>query len=178
MPIDLKKYIDNSLRAQFHAKPFDPSKGRSQLLAGIKRTMDQLNSKTPVKAPNKWFKANGDLVELTVKLGNVVIPVEGEESNIVPRSQVVGLLTDLGRAVEAGDFDADIKAALSSPAKPAGTRLSSSGAQSTAPALTRIRRSVGKSLSNGRSLDEIEAALKAAGEFSVADIDTVIAEKK
>lgn len=172
--IDLSKYIDNSLRAEFEAKPYDAEKARKPVVDGIARTLEQFNSKTPSKAPNKWFKATDKIVRFKAKIGGRVLPINGEEENHIPRSQFAGFLADFKKSVEAGDFDAEIKAAQAGSAKggPAGT---TSGTRTYSEA-SKLNIRVGGFRRGGMADDEIRAKLKAEG-ISKEAIDAAIARK-
>lgn len=173
--IDLSKYIDNSLRAEFDAKPYDPSKGRKQVLAGIKRTQEQFGAATPSKAPNKWFKATDKIVRFKPKVGGAVLPIGGEEENHIPHSQFPGFLKDFGKAVEAGDFDDEIKAALEAGAAPAAAAPKAAGTR-TYSEESRLNIRVGGFRRGGMADDEIRAKLKAEG-VDKQLIDAAIARK-
>lgn len=171
--IDLSKYIDNSLRAEFDAKPYDPSKGRKQVLAGIKRTQEQFGAATPSKAPNKWFKATDKIVRFKPKVGSGVLPIGGEEENHIPTAQFPGFLSDFAKAVEAGDFDNEIKAALEAGKAPAGQATGGrvGGGRSEA---SNLKSKVSSLRRFGHDDAGVRAALEAEG-VDKATIDELIA---
>jgi len=174
--IDLSKYIDNSLRAEFEAKPYDAEKARKPVVDGIARTLEQFNSKLPSKAPNKWFKANGDVVRFSAKSAKGVIPITGNDVNHIPRSQFAGFLADFKKAVEAGDFDAEIKAAQESGGSQSGKVTGPRGTDKDP--LSGLRKAFGIRMGKlGQSAAEAAAHLRADGKYAVDAIEKVLAEK-
>lgn len=175
----LLDFIDNTGLAEvFSRKPHDPTKARKPLLTGIKRTREQFAARatTVSKAPNKWWQVKNGVVALKVKVAGNVLDINGHETNHIPEERFDEFLTKFEQAVNAGEFDDELAGTGSGTAKVA-VRGKAKAAPAS-PSITGVRRSVGKSLSNGKPLDEIEAALKAQGKYSHADIDAVIAEKR
>lgn len=174
-------FIDNvGLAEAFNVKPHDPAKARKPLLDGIKRTREQFDNrdKAPSKAPNKWWQVKNGVVALTVKVNGDTFDINGVATNHMPEERFKEFLSQFEQAVNAGEFDDELKHKGNGNAKVHIAKASGGSSGKAAPSITGVRRSVGKSLSNGRPLDEIEAQLKAEGHYSVADIDAVIAEKR
>jgi len=173
-------FIDNvGLAETFNLKPHDPAKARKPLLDGIKRTREQFAKRAEgvSKAPNKWWMVKNGVVALTVKVHGDTFDINGVATNHMPEERFEEFLGKFEEAVHAGEFDEELTHKGNGDAKVRIPKTSSSTGPAT-PSITGVRRSVGKSLSNGRSLDEIEAQLKSDGRYSVADIETVIAEKR
>lgn len=176
----LAGFIDNTgLAEKFKLTPVDPVKARKPLLDGIKRTRDQFAARatTTSKAPNKWWQVKNGVVALTVKVNGDTFDINGVATNHMPEERFGEFLDKFEQAVNAGEFDTELKNKGNGDAKVRIPKASASSGKA-APSITGVRRSVGKSLSNGRPLDEIEASLKADGKYSAADIDAVIAEKR
>jgi hypothetical protein len=177
--------IDNvGLAETFNIKPHDPAKVRAPLLKGIESARKQFTA-TPrmSKAPNRWWTVKNGVVALTVKVQGDTFDINGVATNHMPEERFVEFLGKFEEAVKAGEFDdelkhkgnGDAKVRIAPSRQPSGGSGGTRGARSP---ISNLRSSVGRSLSNGRPLDEIEAALKADGKFSAQDIDAVIAEKR
>lgn len=175
--------IDNvGLAETFKLKPHDPAKARQPLLKGIDSAKKQFeNGQT--KAPNRWWKVSNNVVALTVKLAGDTFTINGVQTNHMPAERFPEFLDKFKSAVESGEFDKELASHGKGDAKVhiAPKRQSSGGAgtsRSPRSPMSNLRSSVGRSLSNGRSLDDIAAALKADGKYDAKDIDAVIAEKR
>lgn len=174
----LASFIDNTdLAAKFKFVAPNPDKARKPLLDGIKRTREQFAKRATEssKAPNKWWMVKNGVVALTVKANGNTFDINGVATNHMPEERFEEFLDHFEEAVKAGEFDEELKHKGNGDAK---VHIAKASAGKAAPTISGLRKSVGKSLSNGRVLDEIEAALKAEGRYSTADIDTVIAEKR
>jgi carbon monoxide dehydrogenase subunit G len=177
MAIDLSKYIDNDLAAEFNAPVYDPLKGRAKALAGVKRTMDQFLATKPSTAPNKWFTVKGAVVKFTAVLNGQAIGIDDEEIVYIPKEQFAAFLTDFSAAIDAGDFDDEIEAALTAKAgsvavsaapKAKGTRVYSEA--------SKLNIRVGGFRRGGMADDEIRAKLASEG-VDKSTIDTALAYK-
>lgn len=162
--IDLSKFIDNSLAAEFAAKPYNPARGINLFIDALNRTREQFNSSEPSKAPNKWFKAQNGIVAFTAKMNGNVIPVEGNDTNFIPSAQFDGFLTALSTFVGNGKLDPEIKSALAAKGKAGAASSAKSGAKGTLDTMSKVKQSVSRQ-SNvlGKSADEIRADLTARG---------------
>lgn len=173
--------IDNvGLAETFKLKPHDPAKARQPLLKGIDSAKKQFeNGQT--KAPNRWWKVSNNVVALTVKLAGDTFTINGVQTNHMPAERFPEFLDKFKAAVESGEFDKELASHGKGDAKVhIAPKRQSSGGGTRGPRdpKSNLRSSVGRSLRNGRSFEEIEAILKADGKFSASDIDAVIAEKK
>ncbi|WP_288484825.1 hypothetical protein [uncultured Novosphingobium sp.] len=176
----LSGFIDNTGLAEvFSRKPHDPSKDRKPLLDGIARTREQFKKrdKEVSKAPNKWWQLRNGVVALTVKVKGDTFDINGVATNHMPEERFEEFLTAFEKAVNAGEFDEELGNKGNGDAKVHISKAKGTRAPSSDP-LTGLRRSVGKSLSNGRPLDEIEAQLLAGSKYDAADVKAVIAERK
>ncbi len=171
--------IDNvGLAETFNIKPHDPTKARAPLLKGIESARKQFTAEPRMsKAPNRWWTVKNGVVALTVKVQGDTFDINGVATNHMPEERFVEFLGKFEEAVKAGEFDDELKSKGNGDAKVRIGKASSQPSGKASASITGVRRSVGKSLSNGRALDEIEAQLKADGRYSVADIEAVIAEK-
>jgi hypothetical protein len=180
--------INNALKDTFHSKAYDPTDGRKKVVRLINNASKQ-HEEGKTRVPNRAWVVGFDSVSFKLVLNGQPILLEGEETVYLPPEEFQPFLNDLRDAVEAGELDSEIEAALKHEGGKTGTetitvtrkRAPSSTAGLTRPArspVSNLRSSVGRSLSNGRSLDEIAAALKAAGKYEAKDIDAVIAEKR
>ncbi len=177
--------IDNALGTHFNAPVYKPEKGRAKLVKVIdKAAAQRAAGETP--PTRSWKTGSNGAVSFSPKIDGKPVLIGGEAVNYVPGDRFDTFLEGLKAAVQAGDLDDEIKAALEgdeagsafSAPKAARNVSGSSGERGARSPMSNLRSSVGRSLSNGRSLEEIEAALKAGSKFSSEDIDAVIAEKR
>lgn len=175
--VDLSKFIDNSLKSEFQAKPYTIDKDRAKLVARFSKAADQFPSS---KAPNKIWKLANGVVEVRVPLGSGALNINGSTTNYVPEGQFKGFITALIEATQAGEFDGALKAVQTAPQAPQKASSSTRGG-SRAPdsdPLSGIRKAFGIRMGKqGQSAKDAAAALKKAGKYSDADIDAVLAEK-
>lgn len=129
--------IDNvSLPAIFSRKAENLKELRQPLLKGISNTKRQFeNGQT--RAPHRWWKLNNDVVALTVKTSGTVFMINGVETNYIPSDRFADFLDKFAAAVEAGDFDDELrhKGAGDAVVKiPRAKRASSKPTQAAGPA--------------------------------------------
>ena len=155
--VDLSKFIDNNLKAEFLAKPYSVEKDRGKLAARFTTALNQFPSS---KAPNKIWKLSNGVVEVKVPLGSGLLTIGGSTINYVPESQFKGFIAALVDATNEGEFDGALKAVQTAPqasqkaSKASGTKFGS---------LAGVRRSVGKM--PGKSDAEIREYLEGHGVF-------------
>lgn len=104
----LKGFIDNSLEAVFHRKEASPEQLRRPLLKGIENAKTQYENGS-TKAPNRWWKVSNGVVALTVKVKGDTFDINGVATNHMPAERFVEFLGKFKAAVEAGEFDAELK---------------------------------------------------------------------
>ena len=172
--------IDNTLGTHFHTPVYDPKAGQKKLVRVIDLAAKQ-HSENITRAPNRsWATGNNNAISFAPKIDGKPVRIGGKEINYVPAERFQDFLSGLKAAVEAGDLDKEIKAAIDAP-KPEGAAASSSRGTGNVgggrSALANVRSSFGRSLSNGKSLEEAEASARAKG-FDEALIAQVKEEKR
>ena len=103
--------IDNvGLAEAFNLKPHDPTKARQPLLKGIASARKQFTA-TPrmSKAPNRWWTVKNGVVALTVKVAGDTFDINGVATNHMPEERFAEFLDKFALAVEAGEFDDELK---------------------------------------------------------------------
>ena len=109
------KRFKNSLSETFHLKSYNPEPGRNRVKLALANARKQFGAVPPSKAPNKlWQIGHDGALKFTLKLNGNAIPLGGEQSNYMPSGEFEGFLDDLHAAVDAGELDNEIKAALES----------------------------------------------------------------
>ena len=98
--IDLSKFIDNNLKAEFDAKPYDVSKDRAKLIKRFEAALNQQQSGNS-KVPNKLWKSKNGVVEFSVPS----LTVNGTTTNYIPEGQFGGFITALIELTGEGEFD-------------------------------------------------------------------------
>lgn len=174
-------FIDNTgLADKFRAPVWSKDAARKPLLDGIKRTREQFSKRadTPSKAPNKWWQVKNGVVALTVKVKGDTFDINGVATNHMPEERFGEFLSKFEQAVNAGEFDDELKNKGNGDAKVRISKASKPASSGNTASITGVRRSVGSRVTKGQPLDEIAAALKAAGKYDHAEIDQVIAEKQ
>ncbi|MBB5709423.1 hypothetical protein [Sphingomonas xinjiangensis] len=173
---DLFKFFTSDATEKYHEPAFDPAKARKPLLKGIERSKIQFENDS-LKSPNRWFSIKNGVVAFHPKLDGRPLVINGLEENHMPSERFVEFLELMRKEVEAGEFDEVIAAHGKGNVDVhiGKTRKASAGGRSM---VSNVRSSVSSKLRKGKSLDEIEAELKADAKFSAADIDTVLAERR
>lgn len=166
---------DPSLEKGFNAPVYKPEPGRAQVVAMIDKAITQYQANPDSKAAHRvWKKGTNGGVSFAPKIKGKELILAGKETHFIRAEKFVDALKQLKSAVEGKEYDEDIKAALDS-APTAGGIAKTSEEKGT---LAGLRRSIGRSLTNGRSLDEIEANLLAGSKYDRSEIKKVIAEKR
>ncbi|QWT15305.1 hypothetical protein [Sphingobium xenophagum] len=113
--VDLSKFIDNSLKSEFEAKPYDVTKDRTKLVKRFESALNQFNQ-GQTKVPNRLWKVSNNVVEFKVPLGAGDLSISGSTVNYLPASQFPGFIAALIEATNSGDFDGAFKAIDVAPA--------------------------------------------------------------
>jgi hypothetical protein len=105
----LTNFFDNTGLAEVFSRPaYDAEKARKPLLKGIDNAKKQFeNGQT--KAPNRWWKVSNGVVALTVKVAGETFDINGVATNHMPEERFPDFLAKFRAAVEAGEFDEEIK---------------------------------------------------------------------
>ncbi|WP_022682123.1 hypothetical protein [Sphingobium bisphenolivorans] len=170
--IDLSKFIDNSLKAEFDAKPYDVAKDRARLVGRLEAARAQFSSNGAVKGPKLFTKKNG-VVEFKAAVKGVDLTINGSTTNYIPESQFEPFLAALIEATNAGEFDNVFTAGAASPAKPAAAPKRERNVSEA----SRLNIRVGGFRRGGKSDAEIRKQLTAEG-VDKAAIDAAIAYKR
>jgi Tfp pilus assembly protein PilN len=104
----LKGLIDNTLEAVFSRKEPDAQALRKPLLKGIEQAQTQFENGS-TKAPGRWWRVSNGVVALTVKVKGDTFDINGVATNHMPQERFVEFLSKFKTAVEAGEFDAELK---------------------------------------------------------------------
>lgn len=112
--VDLSKFIDNSLKAEFEAKPYDVSKDRAKLIKRFQAALTQFKA-GQAKAPNKLWKLSNGVVEFKVPFGADALVIGGAKVNYIPEGQFPGFIDALIEATGSGEFDGAFKAVQAAP---------------------------------------------------------------
>jgi hypothetical protein len=105
----LSNFFDNTGLAEVFSRPaYDTEKARKPLLKGIDNAKKQFeNGQT--KAPNRWWKVSNGVVALTVKVNGDTFDINGVATNHMPQERFPEFLAKFRAAVEAGEFDDELK---------------------------------------------------------------------
>ncbi len=102
-------FIDNATLSKiFSRKQPDPKLLRAPLIKGIANAKRQYESGV-TKAPNRWWKLNNDVVALTVKVAGDTFDINGVATNHMPADRFTEFLDEFKAAVEAGEFDEELR---------------------------------------------------------------------
>lgn len=104
----LKGFIDNTLETVFNRKEPDALSLRKPLLKGIDNAKTQFENGS-TKAPGRWWKVSNGVVALTVKVRGDTFDINGVATNHMPQERFTDFLGKFRTAVEAGEFDAELK---------------------------------------------------------------------
>lgn len=123
------EFIDNTLGTHFDAPVYDPSKGRKKMVSVIDKAAAQHNEgKTP--PTRSWKLGSNNAIRFSPKINGNPVLIGGDAENYIQADRFQDFLAGLKAAVEGGDLDEEIKAALEgeqgSTAKPARKRTTSS----------------------------------------------------
>jgi hypothetical protein len=102
-------FIDNvSLPAIFSRKAENLDEVRKPLLKGIVNAKRQFES-GQTRAPHRWWKVNNDVVALTVKVSGSIFSINGADTNHIPSERFADFLDKFTEAVDAGEFDDELR---------------------------------------------------------------------
>ena len=102
-------FIDNvNLPAIFSRKAENLKELRQPLLKGISNAKRQFENGQP-RAPHRWWKLSNDVVALTVKVSGNVFTINGAETNHIPSDRFADFLDKFKAAVDAGEFDDELR---------------------------------------------------------------------
>jgi hypothetical protein len=121
--------IDNALGTHFNAPVYDPKAGRKKLVKAIEAAANQ-HSENRIKVPNRaWAVGSNKAIRYSPTLKGQPILIGDKAENYVPSERFGDFLDGFKTAVEAGDFDDQIEAALSgeSSTETRGGKASTSG---------------------------------------------------
>lgn len=174
--------IDDTLGTHFHTPVYKPEDGRKKLVKQIDLAAKQHKEGT-TRAPNRaWAVGNNSAISYTPKVEGKPVLIAGKETNYVPAERFQDFLAGLKAAVEAGDLDKEIKAALDGEdtnkldiARSTGSSNRTRGGRNP---LSNVRSSIGRSLGNGKTLEQAEATARSNPKFDSAHIDQVVAEER
>lgn len=103
--------IDNALGTHFNAPVYKPEKGRAKLVKVIDKAASQRAAgQTP--PTRSWKTGSNGAVSFSPKIDGKPVLIGGEAVNYVPGDRFDTFLEGLKAAVQAGDLDDEIKAAL------------------------------------------------------------------
>lgn len=167
--------IDDALGTHFHAPVYDKKKGRKKMVALIdKAAKERTDGKTP--RIRSWATGNNKSVSFSPTLNGNPVLIAGKETNYVHEDHFQDFLTRLKAAVEKGELDNEIEAALEGNGAVAPETTASTGGSRNP--LSNVRSSISRSLSNGKSLEQAEATARANPKFDTVHVDEVVAEFK
>lgn len=102
-------FIDNvSLPAIFSRKSENLKELRQPLLNGISNARRQFEA-GQTRAPHRWWKSSNDVIAFTVKVRGNVFTINDTETNHIPSDRFVDFLDKFTDAVEAGEFDDELR---------------------------------------------------------------------
>lgn len=105
--------IDRTLGTDFNKPAYDPKKGRDKLVRVIDKAAEQhREGRTPPS--RSWKTGHNDAVSFSPKLDGNPVLIQGEATNYVPAERFQEFLEGMKAAVQKGDLDDEIKAALGS----------------------------------------------------------------
>ncbi|OAN51839.1 hypothetical protein [Sphingobium sp. TCM1] len=170
--VDLSKFIDNSLKSEFEARPYDVTKDRSRLVGRLEAARAQFTTNGAVRGPKLYTVKNG-VVEFKVGVKGVDLTINKATVNYIPESQFEAFLTALIDAVNAGEFDIVFTA---SAAAPAATSAAPRAKRNVSEA-SRLNIRVGGFRRGGKTDAEIRKQLADEG-VEKAAIDAALAYKR
>ena len=170
--IDLSRFIDNTLKAEFEAKPYDISKDRSRLVCRLEAARAQFASNGAVRGPKLFTNKNG-VVEFKANVKGVDLTINGSTVNYIPEGQFEAFLKALIEATNAGEFDNVFTAGAAAPTKTSDAPKQKRNVSEA----SRLNIRVGGFRRGGKSDAEIRKLLTAEG-VDKAAIDAAIAYKR
>lgn len=109
--VSFLELIDDTLGINFHAPVYDPKKGQEKLVKVIDKAAEQhREGKTPPL--RSWKLGNNNAISFAPKLNGNPVLIAGRETIYTPAEQFQEFLERLKAAVQKGELDKEIKAAL------------------------------------------------------------------
>lgn len=177
---DLFSFFSPDSTEKYKAKPHDPVKARAPLLRGIATARKQFQA-DEFKKPNRWFSVKNETVAFHPKLDGRDLMLNGVKENHMPSERFEEFLDLMEKEVNEGQFDEVIanhgKGNVDVHIGKAPAKRGTGSVGGGRSELANVRSSFGRSMSNGKSLDEAEASARAKG-FDEALIAQVKEEKR
>jgi hypothetical protein len=176
----LTGFIDNlGLKDAFETQPRDATKARQPVLRGLDKTLDQFQN-GKVKAPNKWWSANNNVVAFSPSHNGAPLLVNAQTTNFIPAERFADFLGAMKAAVEAGEFDDEIEQldkGRGSAGGSAQVKVPRASGTRAFSEQSRANISVAGRRKGGKTDAEIEAMMLADG-YSADSIKVALARKK
>lgn len=172
----LKTLIDNTgLAKTFNQPTWNAEAARKPLLRGIDNAKRQFET-GQTKAPNRWWKVSNGVVALTVKVNGDTFDINDVATNHMPQERFVEFLDKFKAAVEAGEFDDELKNKGNGDAKVDIGKASKPKATRNISEQSRLNIRVGGFRRGGQTDAEIKKRLEDEG-VSKAMIDAALSKK-
>ncbi|MBD8699302.1 hypothetical protein IFT54_05665 [Sphingomonas sp. CFBP 13714] len=134
--MDWKALIDKTLGTHFDAPVYDPAKGRAKLVKVIDKAAEQhKEGKTP--PTRSWKLGSNRAISFAPTLNGNPVLLQGEPVSYVPAERFQDFLSGLKAAVQAGDLDDEIKAAIEESSAGGSVGGGKAASRATAPKGTR-----------------------------------------
>lgn len=105
---DALKLVDDTLGTTFAKPAFDAEKARRPLIRGIEKTKTQF-TEGKTKAPRRWWDVSNNVVAFSPTLEGQPLQINGKDILYIPTERFVEFLDTVRAAVEAGEFDDELK---------------------------------------------------------------------
>jgi hypothetical protein len=107
----LNALIDPKLKETFDRKAYDPAKDRAWVVARLEATKTQFNSTESTRGGGRklWALSNGVVAFSPVRPDKQPLVINGQTTNFIPSEHFVTFVDHMIAAVNAGDFDKELK---------------------------------------------------------------------
>lgn len=168
MAIDFSKFKSSPEDAsKFNVAPYDAQAGRKKMVARLERALKQFNKEAGQQGKDFEVGYHGQ-IRFKPTLAGHRIGIESADEPFFATSdaQFPGLIAALKEAVQAGEYDEQIEAALTAPvASPAAgsARKSSSGSTAKFATLRSVKQAATRLSNGGKSDEDIRTDLTTKG---------------
>lgn len=105
---DMLALVDDKLKEVFSTPAYDEVAARKPVLAGIAKAKEQFEA-GKTKVPHRWWSAANNVVLFKPRLGGNALLINGKEESAIPAERFPAFLDHFTAAVNAGEFDEEIK---------------------------------------------------------------------
>lgn len=80
---------------------------KEKMINGIEKVLDVIDDGE--ESHRGWYVVKGDIAKVSVRIGQKLMPIEGNEYNTLPRDHLFDFYEGVLSSIQSGEFDEEIK---------------------------------------------------------------------